>query len=147
MLFVAGDGGRAHTFTPVPGQAIGYIGAFGTVAGANAGPVMTTIEEPTLVATPDEADAAAPSVDVLHFKLTPTGLPFVDVVLSAYDLRGEHNRDLNGGAHCGFKIENVVGGSIATGCTRGLATATITPDSSVIEFDAVPFLIGKVDTP
>lgn len=149
VLFKAADEMRVHTsaVSTSEEEAVSFIGAFGTVSAASGGDPLATIAEPALVATPSDADAGAPNANGFHVKVTPAGLAIVDVVLTAFDLRGENNRDLNGGAYCAFKLENVQGASIATGCTNGLTTATLSPSSSTIEFDVVPFLLDKVPTP
>ena len=147
VLHQIGDGGKIHSYTPAEGEAVAYIGAFGTIAAANAGDLAATIDMPPLSATPYDADSGAPILDVLGMKITPNGINLVDVVLTAYDMRGENNRDLNGGAFCAFKIQEVQGASIATGCTTGTTTVTLGLTSSSVTFEAIPFLLDKVDSP
>ncbi|MEZ4449345.1 MAG: calcium-binding EGF-like domain-containing protein [Nannocystaceae bacterium] len=148
VLHQFGDAGKIHSYTPPEGEdAVAYIGAFGTIAAAKAGEPSATIDMPTLLATPYDAGPSAPIVDTLAMKVTPNGINLVDVVLTAYDMNGENNRDLNGGAFCAFKIQNVQGASIATGCTTGSTTVTLGLTSSSVDFEAIPFLLGKVDSP
>lgn len=147
VLHQIGDGGKIHSYTPAEGDAVAYIGAFGTIAAAKAGDLAATIDMPPLSATPYDADGSAPILDTLGMKVTPSGINLVDVVLTAYDMRGENNRDLNGGAFCAFKIQEVQGASIATGCTTGTTTVTLGLTSSSVTFEAIPFLLDKVDSP
>lgn len=147
VLHQFGDAGKIHSYTPAEGDAVAYIGAFGTIAAAKAGDLAATVDTPMLLATPYDAEPSAAIVDTLAMKITPNGINLVDVILTAYDMNGENNRDLNGGAFCAFKIQNVQGASIATGCTTGSTTVTLGLTSSSVDFEAIPFLLGKVDSP
>ncbi len=148
LLHIAGDTSKVHTYGMGSGdQAIGYIGAFGRVAGGNGSGELATISEPMLEATPELANASTPFSDSIKIAFTPNGLSIVDLVLTAYDLNGENNRDLNGNAYCAFKPSTVQGASIATGCSTGTTTVALSLTSSSVDLDAIPFLLGKVDSP
>ncbi len=148
LLHIAGDTSKVHTYGMGSGdQAIGYIGAFGKVAGGEGSGELATVSEPTLEATPELANASTPFSDSVKIAFTPNGLSIVDLVLTAYDLNGENNRDLNGNAYCAFKPSSVQGASIATGCSTGTTTVALSLTSSSVELDAIPFLLGKVDSP
>ncbi|HFE44454.1 MAG TPA: hypothetical protein ENJ18_03025 [Nannocystis exedens] len=148
LLHIAGDTTKVHTYAMgSDDQAIGYIGAFGKVAGGEGSDELATVSEPMLEATPELANASAPFSDSVKIAFTPKGLNIVDLVLTAYDLNGENNRDLNGNAYCAFKPSSVQGASIATGCSTGTTTVALSLTSASVELEAIPFLLGKVDSP
>jgi hypothetical protein len=144
LLHVPRDTQTTHTYTMGSGdEAIGYLGEFGKVAAGEGATPQFTVAAPPLAMTPDEANAAAPLTDSAPIAFSGAGS--ADVILTAYDLSGENNRDLNGGAYCAFKPEMVNGASIATGCSTGVASVTLNLTGANVDFNAVPFLLDKVD--
>jgi len=124
-----------------------FVNELGTVAIAEAGTQLTTMIEPML--GPTLQDAGTPWRDTVHFKAALTESPRLNLALTIYDMSGAYEKPLNGAGEgdCGFKLENVLGGSLAAGCADGPLTATVRVTSAEVEFDVVPFLAGKLDTP
>ncbi|MCH9686911.1 MAG: hypothetical protein K0V04_36085 [Deltaproteobacteria bacterium] len=103
--------------------------------------------EPALGPTPD--DAGMTFRDTARVQLEVSETPSLSLVLTIYDTQAAYDRPLNGSGdgECGFRLLNVVGGSLAADCTEGLFTAQIRPSSDVVAFDVEPFLSGKMETP
>lgn len=124
-----------------------YINELGTVAIAAAGTQTVSVLMPPLGATPSAAGMA--HRDLAHLQLGVSDVADLHMSLTIYDTAGAYEKPLNGtgDGDCGFEVENLSGGSLASGCTEGFHSATIRVSSDVLDFDIVPFLAGKMETP
>ncbi len=137
-LRVVGTGGTA------------YINELARAVPASFEPEVTprvTFQEPPLGPTP--ADAGTAFRDLAHVELDATDVSELSLVMTIYDTQGAYDRPLNGNSEgdCGFRLINVVGGSLAGDCTEGFLTATLRPSAARVAFDIEPFLAGKMETP
>lgn len=123
---------------------INELNAFGL---ASAGTRRAELLEPALGSSPEKAGAAIR--DAAHFELSLTDTPRFNLVLTIYDPTSTYEKPLNGSGagDCGFKLENVRGGSLAAGCSDMPVTSVVRVTSADVGFDVVPFLAGKMDTP
>jgi hypothetical protein len=124
------------------GQTVAYPGTtahveyLGLLALAETGTVTIATIEPTL-----GADPSAPTgdyVDNLHFELQLNGTHRVDLRITAWDYtqtQGVLNGD-NG--LCGFKLAQLEGGSLTTGCAGGELTASINAAGDHVSFTVLP---------
>jgi hypothetical protein len=113
-----------------------YLEYLGSVALAETGTVTITAIEPTLGASPSNAEGGF--VDNLHFELQLDGTHRVDLRITAWDYtqtQGVLNGD-NG--VCGFKLAQLEGGSLTTGCANGELTASINAAGDRVAFTVLP---------
>ncbi|NVB42370.1 hypothetical protein G6O69_31395 [Pseudenhygromyxa sp. WMMC2535] len=129
--------------TAYPGVSA-YPEYLGAMALADTGLPTLTLLEPELGSSP--SSPAGSHVDNLHFDLELDGTHRVDVVLTAWDYSGAQ-RVLNGEGHCGFKVVQLEGGSLTTGCASGSLTASINSAGDQLSFDVLPFLAPALDEP
>lgn len=117
------------------------------VEGEEGGPPGIEVAEPEMSMTFDEPGAAIR--DVARFRMSPSDTPRLNLVFTIYDPAGFYEKPLNGTGEgdCGFKFENVRGGSLTTSCAEGPVSGQIRVTSSEVEFDVVPFLAGKMEEP
>ena len=124
---------------------VAYVEYVGRVALATSG--SQTIG----LVTPEELGSkpTSPSgdyVDNLHFEFELEGTHRIDLTFTAWDFGGEQTV-LNGNGHCGFKIAQLEGGSITTGCATGELTASINAAGSFVSFDVLPLHAPALDAP
>lgn len=124
-----------------------WINEFGAVSIAAAGTQTVSMLMPMLGATPDSA--GAPIRDLAHLQVGVADVADLHMSLTIYDPEGQYAKPLNGtgDGDCGFEVENLSGGSLASGCTEGFHTATVRVSSDTLDFDIVPFLAGKMEVP
>jgi hypothetical protein len=98
-------------------------------------------------ASPDQAGQAIR--DLVHLKLGVSETPRLNLALTVYDPQDYYDKPLNGSneGDCGFKLENVLGGSLLAGCSDSPLSSTVRVTSDEVEFDIVPFLAGKMEVP
>lgn len=124
-----------------------YLNEFGAVAISTAGTATVGVLMPPV--GPSPGAAGAPFRDVAHMQLTVADVADLHMSLTIYDTAQYYTKPLNGtgDGECGFEITNLSGGSLASGCTEGFHTATVRISSDILDFDLVPFLAGKMETP
>lgn len=128
-----------------------WINETSVVARAQAGvpivvPLLPELGPSPAAPGPLLRDVGQLAVDVVDL----AALPRFHVAMTLYDTGGAYpDRSLNGttGGDCGFELRSVVGGSLTSGCAEGPLTASIRLASARLEFDFVPFLAGKLETP
>lgn len=146
ILWRRGEG-RVVAHAASDERALAYIGGLGVVALAAGGEIAAAVDEPMLARIPTDVDYGKPLLDVATVKVSPKGSSMLDVGFTVYDPMGMSNRPLNGDGsrYCGLKFASVMGGSITSGCSGGLATGSVIVNSTQVTVDAVPFLLGKID--
>lgn len=124
-----------------------YVNELGPIAVAGAGTPVVTLGEPLLSTTPEQVGAVIH--DTAAMRINAQDVSRVQMVMTAYDFAGAYTRPLNGmsSGDCAFRLENVTGASLSGGCSEAATTASLTVNGGAVGFDAVPFLVGKVDTP
>jgi hypothetical protein len=117
------------------------------VAQAELEPRVTLTMPPTIGRTPSDPGMAFQ--DLLHMEVAVADTPELAVVLSIYDTEQAYGRPLNGtgSGDCGFRLVNVVGGSLTGDCAEGSLTALIRVSGSLVSFDIESFLAGELPTP
>lgn len=113
-----------------------HVETLGLLALAETGTVTIAAIEPTLGASP--SDPEGNFVDNLHFELQLDGTHRVDLRIVAWDYtqtQGVLNGD-NG--LCGFKLVQLEGGSLTTGCAGGELTASINAAGDHVSFTVLP---------
>jgi len=123
---------------------VAHIEYLGSVALASAGTPSVALVEPSLAADPEVS--ADPFIDNLHFELDLVGTHRVDLVITAWDFAGQQTV-LNGMGHCGFKLTQLEGGSLTTGCASGTLTASINAAGDHVSFDVLPLHAPAIDEP
>lgn len=126
---------------------VAYINELARVAAAKAGTPVTSMVDPVFGATPD---GAAPLIrDTARLSMATSETPRLQLAFTVYDPAGAYTRPLNGNGagDCGFELENLVGGSVSVGCTEKPITAEVRVSNDEVQFDLLPFLVGKIDTP
>jgi hypothetical protein len=133
------------TVAAVTGTA--YLNELGTVAVAAAAPPRVELLAPGVGTSPESAGAS--NLDTAHLQLRVREIPDLHVSLTIFDTASAYLKPLNGVSEgeCGFQLEAISGGSLAGGCSDGPFTATVGVTSEQVEFDVVPFLAGKLQTP
>ena len=126
-----------------PGN-VAYIEYLGEVALASTGTPMVSLVEPELGLSPGQP--GGDFVDNLHFELDLQGTHRVDLVVTAWDFSGAQTV-LNGMGHCGFKLVQLEGGSLTTGCASGTLTASINAAGDHVSFDVLPLHAPAIDEP
>ncbi|MBC8067765.1 MAG: hypothetical protein IAG13_05470 [Deltaproteobacteria bacterium] len=124
-----------------------WINELATVAIARAGVQTTMVVEPPLGATPGEAGAAIR--DLARFRVALTETPRFNLGYALYDTEQLYDKPLNGNGDgdCGVELSNVLGGSLAAGCSEGELTARIGVTSAEVQYDVTPYQSGKLATP
>lgn len=124
-----------------------WINELSTVAIARAGVQTTMVVAPPLAATPAEAGAAIR--DLAHFSVALTETPTFNVAYSLYDTQQLYDKPLNGSGEgdCGVALADVLGGSLAGGCSEGPLTSRVRVTSAMVEYDVTPYQSGKLVTP
>jgi len=126
-----------------PGD-VAYVEYLGNVALARSGTPTITVVEPELGSSP--SSPGGNYVDNLHFELDLAGTHRVDLIITAWDFSGEQTV-LNGKGHCGFKLAQLEGGSLTTGCANGKLTASINAAGDHVSFDVLPLHAPAIDDP
>lgn len=126
-----------------PGE-VAYVEYLGNVALANSGTPTISLVEPDLGISP--TNPGGDHVDNLHFELELEGTHRVDLIITAWDFAGEQTV-LNGKGHCGFKLAQLEGGSLTTGCANGELTASINAAGDHVSFDVLPLHAPAIDDP
>jgi hypothetical protein len=123
-----------------------WINELGAIASSSAGTPMSSVLEPELGATPD--DAGAPHRDMAHMRVMTAETPRFHVALTIYDPEQYYDKPLNGSGEgdCGFRLGNVAGGSLGSDCSSGPLTAEVAVTSAEIAFDVTPYQAGKMET-
>ncbi len=122
-----------------------YIEYLGALALAETGTPTITLVEPSFGSSPTSPGEG--HVDNLHVELQLDGTHRVDLVITAWDY-DQSQGALNGmKGHCGFKIAQLEGGSLTTGCAEGELTASINAAGDRVSFDILPLHAPKLDTP
>lgn len=124
-----------------------WINELGTVAVSTADVVTAEVLAPTLGGSPSSPGMTFR--DVAHFRVALTESPTFNVSMTLYDTEQLYDKPLNGNGDgdCGFKLDNVLGGSLSSGCSEGPVTERVRVTSAEIEFDVLPNQSGKLDTP
>jgi hypothetical protein len=137
---------RQDGLTVTSNASSAYINELGAIALAEGGTPHVTSVAPAFGATPEQA--GAPLRDAAHMSVMVSDTPQLNLALTIYDPTDYYTKPLNGTGEgdCGFKLENVLGGSLSAGCSEGPLSASIGVTSAQIEFDVVPFLAGKMET-
>ncbi len=127
----------------------GWINELATFALASEGTPVTTVLEPVLGGTPDDAGAAIR--DTAHIRVMTSETPRLELALTIYDTQQYYDKPLNGSGEgdCGFRVvgNSVSGGSLADGCASGPLTARIGVTSAEVGFDILPDQAGKMEEP
>jgi len=126
---------------------LAWINELSTFALASEGTPLTTVLEPELGDSPDDAGGA--HRDMAHFRVQTSETPRLNLALSIYDVAQYYAKPLNGSGEgdCGFELGTVVGGSLSAGCASGPLTATIGVTNAEVAFDITPYQAGKMETP
>jgi hypothetical protein len=126
---------------------LAWINELSTFALSSEGTPVTTVLEPELGRSPDQAGAA--HRDLAHFRVQTAETPRLNLALTIYDLEQYYMKPLNGSGEgdCGFELGTVAGGSLGAGCASGPLTAEIGVTSAVVAFDVTPYQAGKMETP
>jgi hypothetical protein len=124
-----------------------WINELSTFALASEGTPVTTVVEPELGRSPDDAGAA--HRDIAHFRVQTSETPRFNIALTIYDVEQYYVKPLNGNGagDCGFELSTVAGGSLSAICSGGPLTSTIGVSSAEISFDVTPDQAGKMETP
>lgn len=124
-----------------------YVNELGPIAIAVSGTPAVTLGEPLLATAPEQVGTIIH--DAAAMRVNAQGVSRVQLVLTAYDFAGAYSRPLNGmsSGDCAFRLANVMGASLAGGCSEAATTASLSVSGGAVGFDVVPFLSGKVDTP
>jgi hypothetical protein len=127
--------------------ATAYLNELGRFAKSSAGTVTVTLTAPEVASSP--AATPAPNTDVARLRLELTDVARLQLAVTAYDVAGAYDKPLNGTqtGSCAFNVLSVTGGSLTSGCTEGALSGSIGVSSAAVEFDLVPFLAGKIETP
>src|SRR5690606_6990362 len=122
---------------------VAYVEYLGNVALASSGTPTIMLVEPELATSPTSGDEY---VDNLHFELDLVGTHRVDLIITAWDFNREQIV-LNGMGHCGFKLAQLEGGSLTTGCANGTLTASINAAGDHVSFDVLPLHAPAIKDP
>ncbi len=113
-----------------------YIDTLGALALAETGSVTISASMPTLGASPTAPDVEF--VDNLYVELELDGTHRVDLRIVAWDYT-QTQGVLNGeNGLCGFKLAQLEGGSLTTGCAGGELTASINASGDRVSFTILP---------
>ncbi|MFV8754285.1 hypothetical protein ACNOYE_27385 [Nannocystaceae bacterium ST9] len=122
-----------------------YVDTLGAVALAETGTVTIATVEPALGASPTAPEGDY--VDNLHFELQLAGTHRVDLRIVAWDY-SQTQGVLNGeNGLCGFKLAQLEGGSLTTGCAGGEFTASINAAGDHVSFTILPLHAPALDQP
>jgi hypothetical protein len=126
---------------------LAWINELSTFARSSEGTALTTVLEPELGRTPDQAGGA--HRDMAHFRVQTSETPRLNLALTIYDVEHYYAKPLNGNGEgdCGFELDTVAGGSLSAGCAAGPLTAEIGVTSAEVAFDILPYQAGKMETP
>lgn len=127
-----------------PGS-MAYLEVLGSLALAETGTVTIAVVDPMLGASPTAP--AGDYVDNLHFELQLEGTHRVDLRIVAWDY-SQTQGVLNGdNGLCGFKLAQLEGGSLTTGCAGGELTASINAAGDHVSFTILPLHAPALDQP
>lgn len=122
-----------------------YLDRLGTIALAEAGTPSIQAVDPVFEPSPSAPGQA--HVDNLHVELQLEGTHRVDLRIVAWDYslgQGVLNGD-NG--VCGFKLAQLEGGSLTTGCAGGELSASINAAGDRVSFTILPLHAPALDEP
>lgn len=113
-----------------------YVEYLGLLALAETGSVTIRAVEPSLGSSPKSPEGDF--VDNLHVELQLEGTHRVDLRITAWDY-SQTQGVLNGdNGLCGFKLAQLEGGSLTTGCAGGELTASINAAGDHVSFTILP---------
>lgn len=127
-----------------------FINELSVIAKARAGDILVSIVDPVVSVSPSQTGEVF--VDEVHVQMhveDTIAIPRLYMSATLYDLGQTYTTPLNGttAGDCGFRLENVVGGSLTSDCSEGPTSASVRLTSSDLAFDLRPYLSGKLDEP
>jgi hypothetical protein len=124
-----------------------YLNQTGEIAQVQGPALELHLETPTLYAVPGVTDETL--TNAVDFDFAARASAKFDLIARALDYDDLYTKDLNGNAQgaCGFQVDDIAGGSLRTGCTPGIQTASIEAHADDVAFSLIPYQLPELPTP